>query len=225
MSDPWVLATQNWLNTTYGSNAQFEEVDETGTTGWATMWALTRALQIELGITSLSDTFGPGTEAAVDAISPISNSTTHVNIENIIRIIQGGMYCKGYNGGDGELDGDYSATTIAGVQSLRTDIGIGAGNGFMTAKVLKALLTMDAYVLLDGGSAQIRAIQKTLNGRYLSREDFYVLPADGYYSRSVQNALLFAIQYEIGMADGTANGNFGPGTQNGLRTLGDAGSP
>jgi len=221
MSDPWVLETQKWLNLTYGANPQFEEVAETGKTGWATMYALTRALQIELGLSTLSDSFGPGTEAAVDAISPINSSTSNLNI---IRAVQGALYCKGYDGGGGNLDGVYSATTTAGVQELRTDIGLGSSNGFMTTKVLKALLTMDAYVLLDGGSPEIRAIQRDLNGRYLQRKDFYVLPADGNYSRNVQNALLYAIQYEIGMADGTANGNFGPGTKAGIQSLGNFGS-
>ncbi|GAA4383504.1 hypothetical protein GCM10023152_33920 [Agromyces bauzanensis] len=40
------------------------------------------------------------------------------------------------------------------------------------------------------------------------------------YSRQVQQGLMYAIQYEIGMADGTANGNFGPGTQQGIRDYG-----
>ena len=34
------------------------------------------------------------------------------------------------------------------------------------------------------------------------------MPCDGHYSRSVQEALMFAIQYEQGLQDGTANGIF-----------------
>lgn len=219
--DPWVTNTQEWLNDTYTGVPGWEPITVTGRTGWPTMYALTRALQHELGITSLSDTFGPATYAAVNAISPINNSTTN---KNIIRIIQGAMYCKGYNGGNGDLDGVYSATTIAGVMEMRIDMGLGPANGFMTAKVLKALLTMDAYVLVSGGDPAIRTIQRDLNGRYASRQDFYIIPADGIYSRGVQQGLMYALQYEIGMADGVANGNFGPGTQAGLTSQANFGA-
>lgn len=215
MSDPWVTNTQNWLNSTYnGVIPGWENVTVDGSSGWETVHALIHALQWELGITSVSDNFGDGTFAAVDDISPIGNTQPN---KNIIRIIQGGLYCKGYNGGDGELDGVYSSLTYAAVSKLRTDMGLSASTGEMTPKVFKALLNMDAFVLVDGGSAQIRAIQRDLNARYVARQDFYVVPADGLYSRAVQNALMLAIQYEIGMADGVANGNFGPGTQAGIQ--------
>ena len=66
---------------------------------------------------------------------------------------------------------------------------------------------MDAYVTV-GRTARthIRSIQQWLNGRYILRKDFYVIPCDGYHSRDVAKSMLFAIQYELGMADGTANG-------------------
>jgi peptidoglycan hydrolase-like protein with peptidoglycan-binding domain len=216
MSDPWVTNTQNWLNSTYnGVIPGWVNVDVDGSTGWETIHALTHALQYELGLSPVSDNFGPGTFAAVNAISPIGNTLPN---KNIIRIIQGGLYCKGYNGGAGQLDGVYSSLTYSAVSQLRADIGLSTSTGEMTAKVFKALLNMDAFVLVAGGTAQIRAIQRDLNARYLSRLDFYVIPTDGVFSRAVQNALMFALQYEIGMADGVANGNFGPATQSGIRT-------
>lgn len=221
MSDPWVANVQVWLNNTYTGVPGWELVTVDGQTSWPTMYALTRALQHELGITSLSDNFGPGTLSALAAIGNIGPSTSN---KNIIRIVQGGMYCKGYNGGDGLLDGDYSSTTTAGVQSLRQDIGLSFSTGTLSPKLFKALLTMDAYVLIVGGTLAIRTIQRNLNGRYLHREDFFVIPTDGYFSRDVQRALMFAIQYEIGMADGVANGNFGPGTQQGLRDQANVGA-
>jgi peptidoglycan hydrolase-like protein with peptidoglycan-binding domain len=139
MDDPWVRNTQTWLNRTYSVQPGWVPVPVTGRTGWPTMYALTRALQIELKISPLSDNFGPATLAAVEAISPINNATSN---KNIIRIIQGGMYCKGYDGGGGgELNGVYSSATIAGVRKLHGDIGLQPGDGFMTAKVFKALLT------------------------------------------------------------------------------------
>lgn len=217
MADPWVTKVQNWLNTTYSGVLGFRPVAVTGRTGWSTMYALTRALQHELGITELSDSFGPGTLGRLSNLGPIGPTTSQ---KNIVRLIQGAMYCKGYDGGNGELDGVYSATTIAGVKELRQDIGLAAGDGRIAAKITKALFNMDAFVLIDGGSAAIRTIQRDLNNRYLGRADFFAIPADGYFSRAVQNALMLAIQYEIGMADGVANGNFGPGTQAGLRSQG-----
>lgn len=217
MPDPWVENTQQWLNDTYTGVPGWDPVAVTGNTGWPTMFALTRALQHELGITSLSDSFGPGTLAALSALGSIgpATSTTH---PNIVRILQGGMYCKGYDGGNGYLDGDYSAVTEAGIGELRGDMGLSPTPETVPAKVFKALLTMDAYVLLPGGATTIRGIQRNLNGRYFGRQDFFIIPADGIYSRDVQRGMMFALQYEIGMADGVANGNFGPGTQTGLAT-------
>ena len=43
------------------------------------------------------------------------------------------------------------------------------------------------------------------------------MPCDGNFSRDVQKYLVYALQYEIGMDDETANGNFGPGTQEGIK--------
>ncbi|GAA1777814.1 glycoside hydrolase domain-containing protein [Leucobacter iarius] len=212
MSDPWVTSTQNWLNANYTHVSEWEPVAVTGKTGWPTMYALTRALQHELGLTSLSDSFGPGTLAALTALGNVSQSTTN---KNIVRILQGALYCKGYDGGGGQLSGDYT-TAATGVSEILGDMGLTASGSSVSPKVFKALLTMDAYVLLSGGSIQVRDIQRDLNRRYLHRQDFFVIPADGNYSRDVQRGLMLALQYEIGMADGVANGNFGPGTQAGV---------
>lgn len=57
-----------------------------------------------------------------------------------------------------------------------------------------------------------------MNQTYVGRADFYIIPCDGYFSRDVQRGLMLALQYSMGMADGVANGNFGPGTRDGLRT-------
>ena len=62
--DEMVYQTQRWLNKTYGNDSRFKKLDLENTaikgkTGWATIYALTRALQIELGIESTADSFGP----------------------------------------------------------------------------------------------------------------------------------------------------------------------
>ena len=58
MADQMVLKTQQWLNSTYGNKTGFGSVQETGNTGWDTINALIRALQIELGITATANNFG-----------------------------------------------------------------------------------------------------------------------------------------------------------------------
>ncbi|MGX5682617.1 glycoside hydrolase domain-containing protein [Schumannella luteola] len=210
MADVYVLEAQQWLNLTYGSVAGFLEVDEDGETGWQTMFALTRALQHELGITSLSDNFGPTTMAQLTAqFGNVSASTTNVNV---VKIAQYGMFCKGYWGGDDM--GDLS--TALELPQMRLDAGLSSG-WTIPPKLFKSLLTTDAYVLIPGGTSAVRGVQQWLNGRYIGRADFFLVPCDGVFSRNVQVGLMLAIQYELGMADGVANGNFGPGTQSGLR--------
>lgn len=53
--DAMVYLTQRWLNQEYGDVPGFGYVTEDGRTGWDTVYGLTRALQVELGITDLAD--------------------------------------------------------------------------------------------------------------------------------------------------------------------------
>ncbi|WP_327692578.1 glycoside hydrolase domain-containing protein [Streptomyces sp. NBC_00459] len=213
--DDMVLQAQKFINTTYAGVPGIPTVVEDGTTGWDVMYALTRALQYELGITALSDTFGPTTLGKLTTLYPVIDGTnTNANIN---RIVQSGLYCKGYDGSG--ISGSYDSTTGSSVTQLKANMGVAAtfpGNG-VTPKVFKALLTMDPYVLISGGSDQVRAIQQWMNASYINRANFFIIPCDGYFSRDVQKALMFAIQFAIGYDDATANGVFGPGTQAGLK--------
>ncbi|MFC9426771.1 glycoside hydrolase domain-containing protein [Streptomyces sp. NPDC056987] len=217
MADEMVRKAQQFINGVYGGKLGIDRIPETGATGWTTMFALTRALQYELGITGLSDTFGPTTLSTLQSKYPTLNSAT-VPSENFTKIIQSGLYCKGYDGGD--IDGTYNSRVAASVTKLKQDMGVDFVHpgGSLVPKVFKGLLNMDAYVTVNGGSDTIRAVQRWLNGAYINRRDFFVIPADGHHSRDVAKSMLFAVQYELGMADGTANGVFGPGTQSGLRS-------
>ncbi|MFJ8473680.1 glycoside hydrolase domain-containing protein [Kitasatospora sp. NPDC094011] len=216
MADEMVRRAQSFVNSFYGKRTGMT-VEENGRTGWTTMYALTRALQVELGITSLSNTFGPTTLSTLAAKFPVLNGTTMPS-ENFCKIIQSALYCKGYDGGS--LDGRFNPGVQAGITKLKSDMGvIGLSPGSdLTPKVVKALLNMDAYVGVNSGSDAIRSTQQWLNGRYLNRQDFFVIPCDGHNSRDVARSMLLAIQYELGMADGVANGVFGPGTQAGVKT-------
>ncbi|MCH6230562.1 DUF1906 domain-containing protein [Microbacterium sp. CFH 31415] len=216
MSDPWVLATQQWYNVEYNTSLG-PMLSEDGQPGWATMFALTRALQHELGLTALSDNFGSGTLAALTAFGDVTPSNPGSQPSNIVRIAQGALYCKGYNSDNGALSGVLNSTSQSAIRSLRTDMGLAAGSGVISPKVFKALLAMDATKLVAGGDSVIRQAQQALNGRYLHRRDFYAIPTDGYFLRETHRALLFAVQYEVGLADGVANGNFGPATKSGLQ--------
>ncbi|MFZ4153780.1 glycoside hydrolase domain-containing protein [Streptomyces pseudogriseolus] len=219
MADEMVLRAQRFINTTYGNGATLgiPKLEENGRTGWVVMYALTRALQYEMGISSLSDNFGPATLAALQSKYGKLDETT-IPSANFCRIIQSALYCKGYDGG--EIDGTYNDRVKAAVAKLNQNMGVsGTYPGTsLWPKVVKGLLNMDAYVTVNNGSETIRSIQQWLNGRYVLRKDFYIIPCDGHHSRDVAKSMLFAIQYELGMADGVANGVFGPGTQSGLRS-------
>lgn len=219
MADEMVLRAQRFINETYANGATLgiSKLKEDGQTGWTMMYALTRALQYEMGITGLSDTFGPTTLSTLQAKFPRLNAAT-VPSWAFGCILQSALYCKGYDGGG--IDGSYNDRVQAAVVSLKQDMGVGGtfSGSSLEPKVVKALLNMDAYVTVNNGSAGIRSIQQWLNGRYINRRDFFVIPCDGHHSRDVAKSMLFAVQYELGMADGTANGVFGPGTQAGLKT-------
>lgn len=211
MADIAVLEVQQWLNATYGKVTGFDRVPETGKTGWSTMYALTKALQIELGISSLSNNFGAGTLSALSAHGIVGTGEANVNIG---RIVQGGLYAQGYN--PYGFDGDLGPSSMQAVHEIKSDMGLITGDGF-TPKELKGLLTMNAYSLLQDGTPEARLVQQWMNKTYLHRVDFQIIPCDGLYSRNVQKSLIYAIQYESGMSDSTANGNFGPGTREALR--------
>ncbi|WP_018684452.1 glycoside hydrolase domain-containing protein [Actinokineospora enzanensis] len=213
MVDEKVLLAQRFINSY--SVAGIPKVEENGKTGWPVMYALTRILQYELGITTLSDSFGPTTLSTLQQRFPVIDGRN--TFAAINRVIGYGLYCKGYPGG--ELKGVYDSEVSASVTRLKQDMGVAGvypGDG-VTPKVFKGLLNMDPYVVVGSGSTEIRAVQQWLNQNFVARRDFFVIPCDGYFSRDVQKALLLAIQFEIGMSDDVANGRLGPGTKAGLR--------
>ncbi|MGW4730570.1 glycoside hydrolase domain-containing protein [Streptomyces shenzhenensis] len=219
MADEMVQRAQRFINTTYnnGTTLGISKLEENGQTGWPVMYALTRALQYEMGITALSDSFGPTTLATIGEKYGKLDDTT-IPSANFCRIIQSALYCKGYDGG--EIDGQYNARVKAAVAKLHANMGVETTypGSSLWPKTAKGLFNMDAYVTVNSGSDTIRSIQQWLNGRYILRKDYYVIPCDGHHSRDVAKSMLLAIQYELGMADGVANGVFGPGTQSGLKS-------
>ncbi|MFI2077636.1 glycoside hydrolase domain-containing protein [Streptomyces triculaminicus] len=216
MADEMVLRAQKFVNSVYGTRIGMR-VAEDGRTSWNTMYALTRALQYELGIPELSNSFGQTTLSKIAEKYGKLDETT-IPSADFCRIIQSALYCKGYDGGD--INGTYHSRVKAAVAKLNQNMGVDGTypGSSLWPKVVKGLFNMDAYVSVSNGSETIRSIQQWLNGRYILRKDFYVIPCDGHHSRDVAKSMLFAIQYELGMADGVANGAFGPGTQAGLKS-------
>ncbi|GAB2791271.1 glycoside hydrolase domain-containing protein [Amycolatopsis magusensis] len=215
--DERVLDAQKWVNATYGSVAGYQPCPENGRTGWSTMYALTMGLQHELGISPVVASFGPGTMAKVKELGDIGFGWNRNS--NIVRIIQHGLFCKGYHGANGY--GEYGAVTTEAVKNMRVNMGLpdggtGTAGGQVTPQLFRCVLNMDAYVVIGTGSEKVRGIQQWLNGRYWQRDAYTIGPCDGHYSRDVQKSLMIGLQYELGISQ--PNGNFGPSTQAGLKT-------
>lgn len=139
---------------------------------------------------------------------------------NVLRIISGSLWCKGYAGAR-DIAGPVTFADLEdSLSTIRGLLGLGSAGPYVDLKFMMFLLSMDSPTLLTlyGGVAAVRTVQQWLNGQYAARQDFPLCPADGVFSRQVLTAFLYGVQYEIGMTDGTANGNYGPGTRAGLRS-------
>ncbi|MET9513845.1 glycoside hydrolase domain-containing protein [Streptomyces sp. NPDC002994] len=222
MADERVLEAQKWVNSTYSSVLGYKKCPEDGKTGWGTMYSLTHALQYELGITNLSNTFGPTTLNSLTQRGGVKDGEKN---ENIVKIIQSACYCKGFD--PGGINGTYGMSTRSAISVMMTKMGIGSefdtAKGYLDPKVFKALLTMDAYTVVSGGTEEVRTIQQWFNSRYWKKSPFFIIPCDGHYTRDVQQAVMKALQLEMGFPEESVTGNFGTGTQAGLKnhTLSD----
>lgn len=214
--DTMVLRTQQWLNETYNGRTGYVSVSETGNTGWNTIYALRRALQIELGITATSSNFGPSTTARFKERFPNGVHQQSVDDEtedNIYGIIQGALWCKGYSTNASYITTHFYSGTGNGIKSMKSDAGMINPDSTVTLNIMKALLSMDYFVCssYNGGDEKIRAIQQYLNRNY---EDYIGIgPCDGVYGRATNENVIYALQAEEGLSTSIANGNFGPSTK------------
>ncbi|GKS12896.1 hypothetical protein YDYSY3_38960 [Paenibacillus chitinolyticus] len=206
--DQMVLAVQEWANETYESNSNYNRIEENGRTGWPTITALTTALQIELGITTPTGSFGPATTSLCPTLSTTSSSP---QLTNIIKVLQGALFCKGYN--PTGFTGTYGNGTKTAITKFQTDAGLKNADGITTPMIFKALLNMDAFV--NVGDTKVRSIQQYLNRDY--SQVIGLIACDGRYSRSTNKALIYALQIEEGIPE--PNGSFGPTTTSLLPTL------
>lgn len=192
MTDQMVLATQKWLNTTYGTHPEFKgPIPEDGRTGWGTINALIRALQIELGITQTANNFGPGTQSRFTARWPQGihqQADGDKSTNNVYAIIQGALWCKGYSTGN-QISTHFYGGTGGAIKALKEDMGFG-GDSTVDLEIMKALLSMKQFVLLHryGGTTKIRNIQQAINRDH--RAYTGIVPTDGLYGREMNTALI-----------------------------------
>ncbi|MBO0438890.1 glycoside hydrolase domain-containing protein [Candidatus Enterococcus ikei] len=206
ITDPWVKKVQKWLNETYQGKSGWGSVPEDGKTGWPTIYGLIRAVQVELGITSLADNFGPTTQAKWDQKVPglLVEGTKH----NIIKLIDGALICKGL--GTLKFSETYDLSTDYGIKQFKSLAGFHEPTGALAAMWAKALFDMSAFKKVFGGSEKVREVQQYLNRLYHPYTG--ILPCDGIYQRDTNKALIYGLQAEMGMDTEHANGYFGEGT-------------
>ncbi|WP_084011613.1 glycoside hydrolase domain-containing protein [Paenibacillus kribbensis] len=212
--DEMVLKVQQWVNKTYQGRSGFNSITEDGRTGRGTIRALIWGLQIELGISSPTGSFGPATASLCPTLS-VNSDSTNGSVSNQIRILQGALFCKGYN--PGGFTGTFGNGTKTAISKLQSDAGLAVPDGIATPMIFKALLNMDAFVNI--GDPKIREIQQRLNRDYYRTlfEPLGLIPCDGIYARSTNKALIYALQVEEGIPE--PNGSFGPSTTSLCPTL------
>lgn len=189
--DTYITYVQKWLNNTYADHTGYTCIEEDGFAGNGTCIALVKALQIELGL-SVDGGFGNGTCNAYD-LNPITPSTTN---KNLIRILQGGFYCKGIdcNG----FDGVWGAGVTRAVLNFKEMCGRYDSTNSVDSKIMKALLNTDSFLLASTGKSQIRTVQQFLNATYadLFFKSLGLIPCDGVMGRSTAKGLAYALQKE-----------------------------
>lgn len=222
--DPYVVNTQNWLKSTYKGNKLIDNLKANGATGQSTIDALIVALQIELGLTNPNGVFGPATAAAVESlgiIKAVDVNDTSKKPSNIVKVIQGACYCKGYDAGRGQLTGIHTITGSGlAIAFMKNDMGLTNNNGDVNIHIWKVLLSMKQFKVLGdyGGKGEIQSIQKELNHNYFDYIGEYVA-CDGVCQRDTITGIIFAIQKEEGLDASAANGVFGPTTSRLFPTL------
>lgn len=206
LRDPWVLEVQQWLNQTYSGVSGFGTVVEDGFTGWDTINGLIRGLQHELGITDLVNNFGDTTKRLWDEqVAP----KLSIDYEaNFVKLIDGAFRCKGF--GSGKFTTIFTQENEETLLNFKSAAGFDGADASFSSLWAKALFDMSAFALVSGGDLKTQQMQKDLNKKYYSLTG--ILPCDGIYQRATNTALIYGVQYEMGL-ESIANGVFGPTTQ------------
>lgn len=204
-----VLQVQQWLNFKYSMKPNFIKVTEDGVTGGETVKALIRALQIEINSQITNDDekltvdadYGNSSQVAFYNLFPqwLGKDTDRSKeyVKNIISIIKGGFFCKGYDAG--EFDNIFDDDTERATRELDADIGW-ESNGKVRPGFIFALLSTDPYIITGEQTTEktnIRIAQQYLNKNYSNC--YQIVPTNGIYDNKSSEFLLRAIQYKLGV--------------------------
>ncbi|MGC9668435.1 glycoside hydrolase domain-containing protein [Planosporangium sp. 12N6] len=221
LADIYIFAAQRWVNAAYAGVAPgYITCPENGRTGWSTVYSLTQGLQHELGISPTVQNFGSGTFDAVKKRGRLPNVEFNANL---IRIYNGALWCKGYWTSTNQAI--WSDDSQSALERVYRDAGLSYSTMSLSMwpHICKGLLRMDQFRLIPQGDINIQRVQQRLNARYVAGigiPAMSLVPCDGIYTRDVQQGFMMALQYELGLALNSINGNFGPNTQAGLRGKG-----
>lgn len=213
MSDKKVKEAQEWYNETYAGKNGYVSIEADGIAGVGTCKAFVRALQIELGLSGVDGIMGTGTLNACPTISAATEN------ENLVKIIQCGFYCKGYECGG--ITGTYGKNTKSAATKFRSDVGFDENDGSMPPKFIKALLNTDPYTMAKWGNPYVQEAQKTLNRSYIIHmPNISFVPCNGVPDRNMMKGILAALQYEeAGHTLSGVDGIYGNGTLSKAPTL------
>lgn len=208
-----VFQAQTWLNDTYTGKSWYTPIDTDGITGQGTCRALCKALQYEIGLSDIDGIIGAGT---LNACPTVGTTTTN---KNLVKIVQCGFYCKGYECGD--ISGEYDTSTQTAAKKFRSDAGFPNTNGNMPPLFIMALLNTDAFVLISGGKPYVREAQQYLNSNYFIHfKTWGLIPCNGVPDRNMMKGIIAALQYEeANHSMSGVDGIYGDNTLAGAPTL------
>lgn len=226
INDTLVWHVQDWLNSTYGNNKDYKIIDRDGLTGRGTVVALIRALQIEMN-SQISEEenkilvdgdYGNTSQLAFFDLFPYwlgkDTDSSEKYVKNIIKIIKGGFFCKGYDAGN--FNENFDDEMESATRELDADIGW-ESNGKIRPGFMFALLTTDPYIIVGEETTKkknVRMVQQYLNKNY--NNCYQIVPTNGIVDNKTSEFLIRAVQSEIG-AD--IDGLWGNDTLSKLPTL------
>ncbi|SHN62009.1 Peptidoglycan-binding (PGRP) domain of peptidoglycan hydrolases-containing protein [Butyrivibrio hungatei DSM 14810] len=200
--DEMVKQTQEWLNKTYKSKKGFTKFNDNeidGITGQGTFKRLVQALQIELNENfgsklTVDGDFGKSTLNALPLY--IEKGFPY---KNIVKIIQGSFWCKGYSAGP--LDGIFGKSVDSAVKKFERDAGI-PETGSITGIKLQGIMNTDAY-FFQGEEGTLayhqHRVQKAMNRKYCT--DFGLIAPNGLWERKSHKMLIKCCQKVWGITN------------------------
>ena len=216
--DKMVQKVQTWLMEHYNGKDRFETIKEEdidGIAGTGTVRRLIEALQIELNENFntkiiVDGSFGLGTLKGLPAI--IGKG---YNIPNIVCIIQGSLWCKGYSAG--EIDGIYGDGVVAGVRRFQRDAGINE-DGIIRPYILQGIMNTDGYAFSNNSNSRKSGIHRT----QLAMNKYYGLKIgltapNGDWDKKSQRNFIKCCQSEWGIS--VVDGVWGDNTMKSAPTL------